>query len=206
MPGRASDPTPPAGQSFREAIANWRLALRTEVKKSSALPTAMFDACDPMLETRLAETAEAMLACLQEPDPALADQNTPGGEQRLEVIQAAELRCLPRQIAAVEPGALDLQSGLPAEYLAILADACCTSTGPQQQHAVRRLCQDFAVTPDSDLDALTQLLAEQAGVAAAPEAHAASELDLATTCRRVAAAVLLHSLPKPAAAPTRSTP
>lgn len=206
MPGRASDPTPPAGQSFREAIASWRLALRTEVKKSSALPTAMFDACDPMLETRLAETAEAMLARLQEPDPALADQNAPGGEQRLEVIQAAELRRLPRQIAAVEPGPLDLQAGLAAEYLAILADACCTSTGPQQRHAVQRLCQDFGVSPDSDLDALTQLLAVQAGEAATTEPHAASELDLATTCRRVAAAVLLHSLPAPAAAPTRSTP
>ena len=159
-----------------------------------------------MLETSLADTAEAKRARLQEPDPALADQTTPGGEQRFEVIQAAELRRLPGQVAAVEPGALDLQAGLAAEYLAILADACCTSTGPQQQHAVRRLCQDFAVSPYSDLDALTQLLAEESGAAAAPEPQAASELDLATTCRRVAAAVLLHSLPAPAAAPTRSTP
>ena len=36
------------------------------------------------------------------------------GEQRLEVIQAAELSRLPGQIAAVEPGPLDLQAGLAA--------------------------------------------------------------------------------------------
>ena len=44
-----------ANDGFREAVAQWRLNLRTEVKKSSSRPSAMFDASDPMPETGLAE-------------------------------------------------------------------------------------------------------------------------------------------------------
>ncbi|MGK0300930.1 MAG: hypothetical protein ACI89X_001804 [Planctomycetota bacterium] len=62
---RTEDPT-----AFREAISQWQLAARTEVKRSSSLPSSMFDACDPMLEARLAESVEAMMHCLHEPNAA----------------------------------------------------------------------------------------------------------------------------------------
>ena len=89
---RRPEPTP-TGPAFGEAVAQWHLALRTEVKKSSALPTAMFDACDPMVETRLVETAESMLACLQEPAPRLAQPAA--GELRIEHVDAARGHPLP---------------------------------------------------------------------------------------------------------------
>lgn len=201
MTAQGSNATTTAAASFREAIANWRLALHTEVKKASALPTAMFDACDPMLETRLRETAEVMLARLQEPDPSLVGETTPNDDQRLEVVTGVELRALPQQVATGEHGPLDLQSGLGGEYLAILADTCCSATGPLQHHAVQRLCQDFGVSPHSDLDALTQLLAQQAKAAVAANAKPRSDEDLASTCRRVAAAVTLHGLPPSTSGP-----
>lgn len=197
MPGAARNTQPDAGASFREAIASWRLRLHTEVKKSSSLPTAMFDACDPMLETRLAETAEALLTHLEEPDAALAADDEPNGEQRLEVVGDDELRSLPRTIAAIAPRPLALDDDLAAEHLGVLVDICCAATGPLQQRAVQRLCQDFGVDAGTDLDALTRRLGRQVPAAAAADASPGSDDDLAATCRRLAAAVALHGLQPP---------
>lgn len=191
MSGTGGDAHAAAGTSFREAIANWRLQLHTEVKKASALPTAMLDACDPMLETRLAETAETMLARLQEPDPSIADR-TADGEPRLEVVTPEELRQLPGRIGTVDDQPLVLPDGVGAEYLGILVDACCTAPEPQQQDAVRRICQDFGVDRAGDLGELTQLLAQQAAATLAGEPTASGEQDLAAVCRRVVAAVAVH--------------
>lgn len=179
------------GASFREAIATWRLNLRTEVKKASALPTAMFDACDPMLEARLAETAEAMFSRLQEPDPVVAGEGA-DHEPRLELVVADELRALPRRIAAAEDRALDLTEGNAAEYLGILVDACCTAPPQLQPFAVRRLSEDFGVQGGDDLGELTQLLAQQAEATLGPAPIDGSELDLAAICRRTVAAVAVH--------------
>lgn len=172
--------------AFGEAVAQWRLALRTEVKRASSLPTSMFDACDPMLETRLAETTEAMLALLHEPDQAIA-QPAERGEKRLEQVAAAELAALPNRIrapglAAAAP--LDVDDCLDVEYLGILTDTCTTADGQARSGAASLLVRDFGIAPDIDLDRATHELA-----GALPGSVRAETID--DVCRRVAAAVAL---------------
>lgn len=182
-----------AGIDFHAAIAQWRLALRTEVKRASSLPTAMFDACDPMLETRLAQSAEAMLSLLQEPAPEHRSDES-RGEQRLESVSQAELAQLPAQIGATAPAAIDLAADQSAEYLGILADLCCQD-GTGQRPAATRLCSDFGIASSHELDTLVQLLADQTAAAvtdttAAPHGPAA----LLQTCAAVQAAMRRHGL------------
>lgn len=181
-----------AGEDFREAVAQWRLNLRTEVKKASSLPSAMFDACDPMLETRLAESAEAMLACLQEPADHLRD---PGdrADKRLEHVAAAELRALPQRIGAIDDERLDLRTGLSSEYLGILIDTACLGVGPARHGALQLLQRDFDVQPGSDAAALADLLARQVHDVVADDAAQpvpdAEQVTLA--CQRLLAALAL---------------
>jgi hypothetical protein len=182
-----------SGASFREAIAHWKLNLHTQVKRSSSLPTAMFDACDPMLETRLAQTAESILACLHQPAGDLATELHPD-ELPIEAVAEADLRALPRRIACAEVAPLDLLDGLEAEYLGILADTCCCGEGPPQRQAVEMLRRDFGVRPGASLDQLVAELASQIDeVIDSPVADAA----FVTTCQRIAAAVTLYSLAEP---------
>ena len=198
MPRNGTD-APQQGQSFLEAIAHWRLAMHTEVKRASSLPTAMFDACDPMLESRLVESVEAMFGQLQDPAPQVAkgDDDT---EQRLETVTHDELRALPALLAAPVPR-LDLLAGLGAEYLAMLADTCCLATGTPQRRAVELLCRDFAVAPAGGIDQLTKLLDELVEEVVAGQARPSTDEELATTCKRVAAAVTLHAPVGPARSP-----
>jgi len=195
MPQRPEEQTD--RDDFREALARWRLDLRTEVKKSSSLPTAMFDACDPMLETRLAETARAMLARLQGTEPPTDNATGAPAEKRLEKVTIADLQKLPGQIAATGAGPVDLEEGLFAEYLAILVDTCCNATGAPQQGAAHLLARDFELSATTDLDTLNELLARQ--VRETPErfskAAAWTDEELLLACRRVAAALVLHTMP-----------
>lgn len=147
---------PARGQDFREAVAQWRLAVHTEVKKVSSLPTAMFDATDPMLEMRLAETTEAMLARLHVPDPQLTD-GPEENEGRLEKTDLAELGKLPGLIAERPAVKLDLLSQLTGEYLGILADSCCTQEGTARQRAAEHICSDFGVTAENLDETLKEL-------------------------------------------------
>lgn len=172
--------------TFGEAVAQWRLALRTEVKRSSSLPTSMFDACDPMLETRLAETTEAMLALLHEPDQAIA-QPAELGEKRLEKVSAAELAALPNLVRGSGCDAapsLDVDDGLDAEYLGVLTDTCATADGQARAGAASLLVRDFGIAPDFDLDHATRELATT--IQGTTGAETIDEV-----CRRVAAAVQL---------------
>lgn len=174
--------------AFGEAVAQWRLNLRTEVKRASSLPTSMFDACDPMLETRLAETTEAMLALLHEPDQAIA-QPAEQGEKRLEQVAAAELAALPNRIRATGGGAtasLDVDDCLDVEYLGILTDTCTTADGQARNGAASLLVRDFGIAPDIDLDRATHELA-----GTLPGSIRAETID--DVCRRVAAAVAVAS-------------
>ncbi|MBM4063443.1 MAG: hypothetical protein FJ265_20435 [Planctomycetes bacterium] len=197
MSGTASDAARrPAG--FREAIAQWRLAVHTEVKRASTLPTAMFDACDPMLETWLAETAGAVLGRMPEPPAWLAEDED--GEQRLETVHADDLRALPRRLGAAAAAA-DLGEGLGAEYLAVLADVCCRAEGAPRRVAVRRLAEDFGVADGTDLDALAQRLQQEAGAAIEPGADPGRDAELAAACQRVAAAVVQQLAERPGGAP-----
>jgi hypothetical protein len=171
--------------AFGEAVAQWRLALRTEVKRASSLPTSMFDACDPMLETRLAETTEAMLALLHEPDQTLAQPTEPG-EKRLEQVAAAELAALPNRIRSDHQGAAspDVDTHLDVEYLGILTDTCSTADGDARAGAAALLVRDFGIAPDTDLERATRELATGLQDTLQPET-------LDAVCRRIAAAVAL---------------
>lgn len=193
-----------ANEGFREAVAQWRLNLRTEVKKSSSLPSAMFDACDPMLETRLAESAEAMLTCLQEPEGHLRDPGD-AAEKRLERVSPLELQQLPGRIAAVDVVPLDLRTGLLAEYLGILADTACTANGPAQHGAVQLLQRDFSLPPDADVGAIADLLLQQVqdSLASCAAIDETSTEELTVTCQRLAAALALQP---PFEAPAEATP
>ncbi len=172
----------PAVPSFGTAVAQWQLALRTEVKRASSLPTSMFDACDPMLETRLAETAEAMLACLQEPDATITQPTHPG-EKRLEQVATAELSALPARLhrTADEPP-VDVDDHLSAEYLGVLTDTCGTAEGAPRHGAAQLLVRDFGITPTADLERCTRELASSL-------LGATSQANLDAICHRIAAAV-----------------
>ncbi len=193
---RANGPqaTTEPGSDVRSAIAQWHLALRTELKRSSSLPTAMFDACDPMLEARLAETAKAMLACLQQPDTAVAAPPPIATEKRIEHVSPDELKDLPRRIATGSWPNLDLDTGLLAEYLAVLTDTCCGATGKARNGAVQLLCRDFGLAAATDLQHAAGLLwgCVKDSVAASETAATTTDQALADLCQRIAATVALQ--------------
>lgn len=180
MPQRPLD-KPPDVPAYGEAVAQWRLQLRTEVKRASSLPTSMFDACDPMLETRLAETTEAMLACLHEPDAAVASPQQ-DGEKRLEQVADDELARLPRLLGdGRDARAIGLDDDLVAEYLGVLTDTCTTATGAARHGAAQLLMRDFGIEPTADLASSARR------IAAALQETSTQELDQA--CARIAAAI-----------------
>jgi hypothetical protein len=192
-PAMLESARPAAGIDFHAAIAQWRLALRTEVKRASSLPSAMFDACDPMLETRLAQSAEAMLALLQEP-AAEHLRKEPHEDLRLETVALEEMARLPDRIGSAPPPLPDLEDGLPAEYLGVLSDLCCQG-GTSERPAAARLCSDFGIASSRELDKLVQALAEQ--TTSLDSAMADEDLTQATllrTCHEVQAAIQRHGL------------
>ena len=121
----------------------------------------MFDECDPMLEARLAESVEAMMHCLHQPEAAaLAKINAnEHSEMRTETVDMDELKHLPGRVPK-ESLQLDLESGISAEYLSLLIDTCTTGDEPSQAAARDLLEQDFAIAANQDLATATETLAE----------------------------------------------
>ncbi|MEO6597645.1 MAG: hypothetical protein ABIP94_23115 [Planctomycetota bacterium] len=191
MPGNAREGHKAGNEGFREAVAQWRLTLRTEVKRASSLPTAMFDACDPMLETRLAETAESMLTRLQQPVAEVRAAEDPNAEKRIERVAPNELKALPLRIAGPAVH-LALDADLAAEYLGILTDMCCVATGNPQAGAVHLLQRDFGLSHTTDLAQLTRLLAQRVQSAATAAPDTTADDALTEVCQRVATALVLH--------------
>lgn len=201
MPERPRDPREAA--AFHEALSQWRLAARTEVRRSSSLPSSMFDANDPMLEARLAETVDAMLASLQSP-PTSADDDE-ALEQRTEQVTPAELRALPRAVGSRATGGgdgePDLDLGLLAEFRTLLIDACATGNAATAENAAALLATDLADSVDLSTDltrmtcdlhtALAEALATDAGGAAA-KPTAAATARLTGLCEQIAALLLLR--------------
>jgi hypothetical protein len=183
---RRKQPVP----SYPEAVAQWRLDLRTEVKRASALPSSVFATCDPMIESLLAETAESMLALLQEPSPQAAITPPEGADKRLETVTLAELRELPERIAEGGPTDVHLDAGLTGEYLAVLTDACGSGHEAAAHGASILLRRDFGIHGnDAGLDdtaALQQLLDKVIAGDGAAAPH------LAELCQRLSAAVTAH--------------
>ncbi|MFN3241288.1 MAG: hypothetical protein ACE37K_07205 [Planctomycetota bacterium] len=191
MNGRSR--TPDDATAFREVVSQWLLAARTEVKKASSLPSSMFDASDPMLEARLAETVEAMMQLLHEPEAAALARQASGEhlELRAEHVSDEELRALPHHIRH-DLDEADLEDHVSSEYLNLLIDTCTTGDAPTQAAARALLAQDFDVASTSDLDAATQELFHcMQRVIGAAGADEADERRLAELCEAIAATVVV---------------
>jgi len=160
MPSRHPQDQPADAPSFWEAIAQWQLSLRTAVKSTSSLPSAVFHACDATLEAQLAESTEGMLARLLEPPPEVV-QVHPDGERRIESVATDELRSLPARLAGADgPGAADLDDRLRAETLAVLTDVCCSDPEEAARAAAAALQRHFGARPDDDPLAVAGQLTE----------------------------------------------
>lgn len=160
MSSRRPDPRPDEASHFPEAIAQWRLALRTEVKSTSALPTAIFHSRDAMLETLLAETNEPMLSQLQEPGAHLKEPQA-GGEQRIEVVRPDELRALPALLRDDAGNPIAIDDHLTIEMLTVLADTCGNCDAAAVAGAVAVLRNHFDLDPDASAAATVATLQQE---------------------------------------------
>ena len=155
--------THPDATPFREAISQWQLAARTEVKRASSLPSSMFDAADGMVEARLTETVEAMLQLLQHA-PADPNQRRASGEhleQRAEQVSQEELRALPTAFGEDEDTVdVDLDEHVAAEYFNLLVEVWRTGDETTAAEARERLLADFPADAAGDLDAATAAIAQ----------------------------------------------
>lgn len=146
-------------RKYQEAISQWQLAARTEVKKFSSLPSAMFDTCDPMLEACLADSVETMMHRLHEPEivslAEMAENHTI--EIRVEKVTSEELREL-RSLKPENYQHLDLEFGISTEYLSLLIDSCTTGDEPTQAAARELLRRDFGVETGADLQQATETI------------------------------------------------
>ena len=153
--------TTPDATPFREAISQWQLAARTEVKRASSLPSSMFDAADGMVEARLTETVEAMLQLLQHA-PADPNQRRASGEhleQRAEQVSQDELRALPTAFGE-DTVDVDLDEHVTAEYFNLLVEVWRTGDETTAAEARERLLADFPADAAGDLDAATAAIAQ----------------------------------------------
>jgi hypothetical protein len=185
----------PRREHFQEAIAHWQLRLQTEVKKASSLPTAMFDACDPMLEAKLAEATEGIFTWLLNQCPPAGDR-LPEEDKRLEQVSTAELAQLAAMLAqqpATDEPVLD--DGQQAEYLGILADACSTGDPVVQAHAARHLQRDFPLARTDAEHDLAAALFEQVRTLLAGGAVDDATIERTSAC---IAAVVLRALDRDA--------
>lgn len=150
------------GSHFTEAIAHWQLALQTELKRASSLPTAMFDACDPMLEARLCQATEGIfLRLLELGSPGLgAEQDS--DNRRLEIVSRNEIAAFLQRMAgssADDDAAPDLVAGEAEEFHGILVDAVLCDMSAARVRAEQILQQAH----EADPDALALLLAGGVG-------------------------------------------
>ena len=178
----------PGSEHFEEAIARWQLHMQTEVKRVSALPTAMFDTCDPMLEATLASATERILASLINcGGPASTDIHP--GTLHLERVSEAELRALLQRLLPGPPQPPDLGEGAPEELLSVLIDLCHSGERTAREQAARHLCKHLDVTP-AELEQLTGELAQ------ALERWLGDQGRGGEACRRVASNVAPLLAPK----------
>ena len=127
------------GNSFQEALAHWQLLLQTELKRASSLPTAMFDACDPMLEARLCEATEGMFLRLLELEPS-GNGRTIEEALRLEAVPAVEIGAFLRRIGECTTAAApDLAESEAAEFHAVLVDVLRHESSAAQVRAATLL-------------------------------------------------------------------
>ena len=151
-------------EHFEAAIARHRLDVQTQLKRSTSLPSAMFDASDAMLEARLCAATEGIFQKLLEWDAPRALPTD--GEQRLEKVHAHELNSL--LMAALhgefaKSACPRLDENSATEFAGILAEAAARSVGKPQQRAQELLAKQNATdahTIDDAARAIADSLAE----------------------------------------------
>lgn len=179
------------GEHFEAAIARYQLDVQTQLKRATSLPSAMFDASDPMLEARLCEATEGIFQQLLEYDEA--NEGGTAGEQRLETVSREELT---KTLRAAVAGDFDdsesprLAENAQEEFLALLAEAVARSNGAPQQHAAELLWAQ-GQGAEHEMESLMHAFAERLAVlddegGSSPE----DEQHLGELCQRVAAAVV----------------
>ena len=177
---------------FPEQVAQWRLALRTEVKSSSSLPTTVFHSRDPMLEALIAERAENMLAQLHEPSGPVAAPSAPC-EKRIEVVLPDEMRTLPQRLRDGAPAHIGVDDHLVDETLAVLADACFSGHETAAIGATWLLRRHFGIAAESaPAESASRLAACLRDVVAG---HPDADANLENVCRRIAAEIAAASAP-----------
>ena len=185
--------------AFRNAISQWQLAARTEVKRFSSLPSSMFDACDPMLEARLAESVDNMMQCLNSPEGLRAareyaiceEEQADEESKRVEQIEDDDICSLPQQVTGALPE-LDVDHGLSAEYLGLLIDSCTTADATCQAAARVLLARDFDVDCEDLEQAAASLRPQLPDLLGEPNAgtDARSAERLAELCGAIAASIV----------------
>lgn len=185
----------PDAEHFEAAIARHRLDLQTQLKRSTALPSAMFDATDAMLEAQLCAATEGIFQQLLEWD---APQALPtDGEQRLEKVSKHELTgllvaALHGEFEGEEP---KLDEHAAAEFAAILAEAAARSVGKAQQRSQQLLARqnaaDAATMDDAAraiADGLAAILRRGDGTMPDGDGDAVTEQETAlrNLCERIA--------------------
>lgn len=126
----------PAAEDVRAAIAGWQLRIQTDVKRTSSLPTSMFDACDPMVEAALADSAAHIFRRLMAYGPPPGYEDLREDELRAESVTPREIATMCVQLAGEEQiDPPDLTEGSDLEYLWILLDFCLEERGPVRERA-----------------------------------------------------------------------
>ncbi|GAB4149110.1 MAG: hypothetical protein Fur0037_17430 [Planctomycetota bacterium] len=178
-------------RTIGEDVAAWQLSVHTAVKKTSTLPTAMFDACDPMLEARLCEAADTMFRYLLAGESPASVRDDPS-MLRMEHVSQQELRAMMRAFDEeflMPPERLDPVEGTDRETIAILADCCCSGDEAVRENAARHLLRGFADGCEGDpmtlARELIQLLDLGGKKGSAPDAAS-----IERKCHEIAAAVL----------------
>ncbi len=127
-------------ERFEAAIARHNLDLQTQLKRTTSLPSAMFDAQDPMLEARLCAATEGIFQELLAHDGSA--EPTAQGHKILETVLPHELTAA---LHAALHGEFDddaqprLADGMDAEFTAVLCEAAARSMGPAQARASAEL-------------------------------------------------------------------
>lgn len=129
-------------QQLREQVAHTGRLVRQDLSKTSTLPVDTFDACDPMVEAALADSAVQIFLrhmTAIRPDIQGAADDLEEIPQRETITQEEIDECQAAIASAqgIEPP--DPLAGLDDERLWILADLSCFGTGLTRHRATREL-------------------------------------------------------------------
>jgi hypothetical protein len=130
-------------EELREQVTNTGDRVREDLSKTSTLPVDTFDACDPMVEAALADSAvQIFMRHMTAIRPDMAGgthEDVDDMPQREQVSQDEIDECLEAIAAADKVGIPDLLAGLDDERMWILADLSHFGTGLTRHRATKEL-------------------------------------------------------------------